>query len=133
MKNYVLILVLYLSWGCQNEIDLEGKWRLKNDRKSDQIIFFGNNYKKVKSSDDLINESTGVYFVNKNRNRGTITISLIPDIQFSDGDTVIKECINLDIVKFSKKSFTVKSPTKWVMRDGKTIKFSSVSEYNRIE
>ena len=119
MKKILFILVLSTNLiGCnRKKIDeslLEGKWSFyMNDR--DVLITFNDDglYSKLTVFDDLVYTTKGTYYFNENTKRSEITISLIPDLKFINGDTVVESCQYLDLINLTDSTFIIKAPTEY--------------------
>ena len=84
-----------------------------NDR--DVLITFNDDglYSKLTVFDDLVYTTKGTYYFNENTKRSEITISLIPDLKFINGDTVMESCQNLDLINLTDSTFIIKAPTEY--------------------
>lgn len=117
IKMFLLVFVLCVFYSCNSYFDdhyLQGTWLNEEGDRGHQIVFEQGEFHQTISNDDLVNKSKGKYFLNKNPLRSQMTISLIPDIIISEGDTIILENSNLDVVKLSDSIMFVRLPTRWV-------------------
>ena len=92
---------------------IDGKWRFENSKKGSEIIFSNGLYSQIRWNDDLVYKSNGKYYFNENKNRSEVTITLVPDLQYSEGDTIILPCENIDIISLTDSTMTSKKPTQW--------------------
>lgn len=118
MKYILSIIVLYTNLiGCnRKKIDeslLEGKWRIEFDNRIEIITFKEGLYFTTTVNDDLIYETRGKYFLNENKNRSDITISLLPDLKYINGDNVMESCQYLDLINLTDSTFIIKTPTEY--------------------
>lgn len=118
MKKILFVLVLSINLiGCNrkkiNESLLEGKWRFYLDNRVEIITFKEGLYSKITINDDLIFTTKGKYFFNENINRSEITISLVPDLKFIKGDTVMESCQYLDLISLTDSLLIIKTPTEY--------------------
>ena len=123
-----LTLLFFVS-SCNQNIDVNkfnGKWILQEQSYHQDIIFKDGEYNKGYSSDDLIVNSCGKFYVNKNEKRIGITLSLIPNKIISENDTIYQECENLDIIKSNDSILVILKPNQGT-RD-KNDKFIRVNE-----
>ena len=137
MKKLLFVLVLSTNLiGCNrkkiNESLLEGKWRFYLDNRIEIITFKEGLYSKITRNDDLIFTTKGKYFFNENINRSEITISLVPDLKFIKGDTVMESCQYLDLISLTDSVLIIKTPTEWshdtmFLRINKKIKMRKVT------
>jgi hypothetical protein len=137
MKKLLFVLVLSINLiGCNrkkiNESLLEGKWRFYLDNRIEIITFKEGLYSKITRNDDLIFTTKGKYFFNENINRSEITISLVPDLKFIKGDTVMESCQYLDLISLTDSLLIIKTPTEYshdtmFLRINKKIKVRKVT------
>jgi hypothetical protein len=118
MKKVIIILVFSINFiGCnRKKIDkslIEGKWRFDFDHRIEIITFKEGLYSKITRNDDLIFTTKGKYFFNENINRSEITISLVPDLKFIKGDTVMESCQYLDLISLTDSLLIIKTPTEY--------------------
>ena len=118
MKKILFVLVLSINLiGCNrkkiNESLLEEKWRFYLDNRVEIITFKEGLYSKITINDDLIFTTKGKYFFNENINRSEITISLVPDLKFIKGDTVMESCQYLDLISLTDSLLIIKTPTEY--------------------
>ena len=137
MKNILFFILLSINLiGCnRKKIDkslIEGKWRFDFDNRIEIITFKEGLYSKITRNDDLIFTTKGKYFFNENINRSEITISLVPDLKFIKGDTVMESCQYLDLISLTDSLLIIKTPTEWshdtmFLRINKKIKVRKVT------
>jgi len=118
MKKVIIFLVFSINFiGCnRKKIDkslIEGKWRFDFDHRIEIITFKEGLYSKITRNDDLIFTTKGKYFFNENINRSEITISLVPDLKFIKGDTVMESCQYLDLISLTDSLLIIKTPTEY--------------------
>lgn len=118
MKKVIIFLVFSINFiGCnRKKIDkslIEGKWRFDYDHCIEIITFKEGLYSKITRNDDLIFTTKGKYFFNENINRSEITISLVPDLKFIKGDTVMESCQYLDLISLTDSLLIIKTPTEY--------------------
>jgi len=118
MKKVIIILVFSINFiGCnRKKIDkslIEGKWRFDFDHRIEIITFKEGLYSKITRNDDLIFTTKGKYFFNENIKRSEITISLVPDLKFIKGDTVMESCQYLDLISLTDSVLIIKTPTEY--------------------
>lgn len=117
--KYILSIILLSTnlIGCnRKKIDeslLEGKWRFDMDDRFVLITFNDGLYSTLTVNDDLVYTTKGTYYFNENTKRSEITISLIPDLKFINGDTVMESCQNLDLINLTDSTFIIKAPTEY--------------------
>lgn len=116
-KVYVLILLSIIA--CDSKIEkLNGKWSVsEGDKRGKEIILKDGTYTMVTWNDDLVNKSSGLLFVNENSQRQTLTLTLVPDLTYSEGDTILLKCENIDIIKLSSNQMTAIMPTRWFFKE----------------
>ena len=132
--NSVIILSFFLLFlfsivSCNQTIEenkYNGKWILQEQYYNEDIIFKDGNYTKKYSHDDLIVDSSGKFYINRNENRIGITISLIPNKIISENDTIFQECENLDVIEINDSNLIILKPNQG-MRD-KNDRFIRVNE-----
>ncbi len=117
MKKLIIILVFSIVLlSCnRNKIDeslIEGKWEFSNNDRLEIFTFKEGLYSNVTIQDDLIVTTKGKYFFNKNINRSEITISLVPDLKFINGDTLMVPCEFLDLISLTDSMLIIKTLTK---------------------
>lgn len=113
---------------------IEGKWRSLDTTKGCEIIFKNGFYSLTRWSDDLVNASKGKYFFNKNQARQNTTVTLVPDLQYSEGDTIILPCENIDVMSITDSILTTQKPTQWIHKvGGGTTKENLTEVYKKIE
>lgn len=117
MKKLIIIIVFSIViLGCKrNKIDeslIEGKWEFSNNDRLEIFTFKEGLYSNVTIQDDLIVTTKGKYFFNKNINRSEITISLVPDLKFINGDTLMVPCEFLDLISLTDSMLIIKTLTK---------------------
>ena len=123
------LLFLFSIVSCNQTIEenkYNGKWILQEQNYNEDIILKNGNYSKVYRSDDLVVDSNGKFYLNRNENRIGITISLIPNKIISENDTIFQECENLDVIEINDSNLIILKPNQW-MRD-KNDKFIEVNE-----
>ena len=125
MKKVIIFLVFSINFiGCnRKKIDkslIEGKWRFDYDHCIEIITFKEGLYSKITRNDDLIFTTKGKYFFNENINRSEITISLVPDLKFINGDTVMESCQYLDLISLTDSVLIIKTRTEWNYDTGVT-------------
>ena len=123
------LLFLFSIVSCNQTIEenkYNGKWILQEQNYNEDIILKNGNYSKVYRSDDLVVDSNGKFYFNRNENRIGITISLIPNKIISENDTIFQECENLDVIEINDSNLIILKPNQW-MRD-KNDKFIEVNE-----
>ena len=118
MKKVIIFLVFSINFiGCNRKKIgkslIEGKWRFDYDHCIEIITFKEGLYSKITRNDDLIFTTKGKYFFNENINRSEITISLVPDLKFIKGDTVMEPCQYLDLISLSDSLLIIKTPTEY--------------------
>ena len=118
MKKIIIYSAFFISFiSCSHKNKdslLEGKWRNENYKKGSEIELKKGIYKITKWSDDLVNISTGKYFINENDKRKSITLTLVPNVVYSEKDTIMLPCDNIDIIKITDSALIVQKPTLWV-------------------
>jgi hypothetical protein len=117
MKKLIIILVFSIVLlSCnRNKIDeslIEGKWEFNINDRLEIFTFKEGLYSNVTIQDDLIVTTKGKYFFNKNINRSEITISLVPDLKFINGDTLMVPCEFLDLISLTDSMLILKTPTE---------------------
>lgn len=113
-RIFTIILLTVLVNSCSNktkQYPIEGKWRYMNKNKGCEIILKKGTYNYTRWNDDVINCSNGKYFVNENTGRKCTTLTLVPDIQISEGDSLIIGCINIDVVSRTDSTFLAREPS----------------------
>jgi hypothetical protein len=113
--NFLLFSIVILSCN-RKKIDkslIDGKWRFDFDNRIEIITFKEGLYSKIIRNGDLISTTRGKYFFNENINRSEITISLVPDLKFIKGDTVMESCQYLDLISLTDSILIIKTPTEW--------------------
>jgi hypothetical protein len=118
MKKVILFLVfsIVISSCNRKKIDkslIEGKWRFYLDNRVEIITFREGLYSKITANGDAIFTTRGKYFFNENIKRSEMTISLVPDLRFIKGDTVMEPCQYLDLISLSDSLLIIKTPTEW--------------------
>jgi hypothetical protein len=118
MKKVILFLVfsIVISSCNRKKIDkslIEGKWRFYLDNRVEIITFREGLYSKITANGDAIFTTRGKYFFNENINRSEITISLVPDLKFIKGDTVLESCQYLDLISLTDSLLIIKTPTEY--------------------
>ena len=125
MKKVILFLVfsIVISSCNRKKIDkslIEGKWRFYLDNRVEIITFREGLYSKITANGDAIFTTRGKYFFNENINRSEITISLVPDLKFIKGDTVMESCQYLDLISLTDSVLIIKTRTEWNYDTGVT-------------
>jgi len=113
--NFLLFSIVILSCN-RKKIDeslIEGKWRFDFDNRIEIITFKEGLYSKITRDDDLIFTTKGKYFLNENIKRSEMTISLVPDLRFIKGDTVMESCQYLDLISLTDSLLIIKTPTEY--------------------
>lgn len=116
MKQLIAIIIFAFILSCSNkskQYPIEGKWKCTDIEKGCEITFENGFYSITRWSDDLVSTSSGKYFFNENQARESITITLIPNLQFSEGDTIILPCENIDVVSITDSILITQKPTQW--------------------
>lgn len=93
---------------------IEGIWRYEGADNGSEIVFTNGLYSLTKWNDDLVNVSKGKYFFNENTKRLLLTLTLVPDLQYSEGDTIMLPCDNFDILSITDSFMLIKKPTQWL-------------------
>jgi hypothetical protein len=120
--NFLLFSIVILSCN-RKKIDeslIEGKWRFDFDHRIEIITFKEGLYSKITRDDDLIFTTKGKYFFNENIKRSEMTISLVPDLRFIKGDTVMESCQYLDLISLTDSVLIIKTRTEWNYDTGVT-------------
>ena len=120
--NFLLFSIVILSCN-RKKIDeslIEGKWRFDFDNRIEIITFNQGLYSQTRRNGDLISTTRGKYFFNENINRSEITISLVPDLIFIKGDTVMESCQYLDLISLTDSVLIIKTRTEWNYDTGVT-------------
>jgi hypothetical protein len=113
--NFLLFSIVILSCN-RKKIDeslIEGKWRFDFDNRIEIITFNQGLYSQIIRNGDLISTTRGKYFFNENIKRSEITISLVPDLKFIKGDTVMESCQYLDLISLTDSLLIIKTPTEY--------------------
>ena len=151
MKIWLIILALSIA-SCDNSAQrpkelkyLIGTWVL------DSASFpMGNKYEKEEACDYLsfLNDSDytfktncgcihldfkGKYFLLNNPKRGLKTITLVPDIEISEGDTIRIGYDNFDIVNISNGRLQIVRETEFFNRDDLHLRFNKNEIYRKIK
>lgn len=113
--NFLLFSIVILSCNGKkiDESLIEGKWRFDFDNRIEIITFNQGLYSQIIRNGDLISTTRGKYFFNENINRSEITISLVPDLKFIKGDTVMESCQYLDLISLTDSVLIIKTPTEY--------------------
>jgi hypothetical protein len=114
-KRPFFYLVLFFLFSCNQTIEenkYNGKWILQEKYYNEDIIFKDGNYTKKYSHDDLIVNSSGKFYFNRNENRIGITISLIPNKKIRENDTIFQECENLDVIEINDSILKILKPNQ---------------------
>ena len=128
MRSFFYLL-LFSVVSCNQTIEenkYNGKWILQEQYYNEDIIFKDGNYTKKYSHDDLVVNSSGKFYLNRNENRLGITISLIPNKKIRKNDTIFQDCENLDVIEINDSILKILKPNQW-MRD-KNDRFIGVNE-----
>ena len=139
MKQLAIITVSILFLISCNDDKNErgfiiGKWKYENDKEGCELYFKNGNYTQTKWNDDIVNKSSGKYFINENGNRNTITLTLVPDLQYIEKDTIILYCENIDLVSITDSILITKKPTQWVHGTDKEMTRKNFTEnYKKIK
>jgi len=137
MKQLITIISFTLILSCSNKSKLhpiEGKWRYDDTKKGCEIIFINGFYNITRWNDDIVNTSKGKYFFNENQARKNITVTLVPDLQYSEGDTIVLPCENIDVVSITDSILITKKPTLWIHGIGGTTTRKNFTElYKKIK
>ncbi len=124
-----IILVSVFLFSCNSNKKekylIDGKWRYENSKKGREIVFSNGLYSQIRWNDDLVYKSNGKYYFNENKNRSEVTITLAPDLQHSEKDTILLPCENIDIVILTDSVMFTKKPTQWLYRGESTRRFSN--------
>jgi len=125
MKKVILFLVfsIVISSCNRKKIDkslIEGKWRFYLDNRVEIITFREGLYSKITANGDAIFTTRGKYFFNENIKRSEMTISLVPDLRFIKGDTVMESCQYLDLISLTDSVLIIKTLTEWNYDTGVT-------------
>ncbi|WP_158828487.1 hypothetical protein [Mucilaginibacter lacusdianchii] len=120
------------TWKLDSVSNADGKY-CKADIKSFFTFKDASNYIYEWMNYDVGNNFHGKYIIVENPKRAWATISLVPDIQMSDKDTVRTEYINFDIVALSADRLHTVDQTKFIDRKGKpSIIFNKHKIYKRV-
>ncbi|CAD0009056.1 MULTISPECIES: hypothetical protein [Flavobacterium] len=150
-KICLIILVLSIA-SCDNSVQrpneleyLIGTWVL------DSATYpRGNDYQKVEACDYLtfLKDSAytfktncgcihldfkGKYFLLNNPKRGLKTITLVPDIEIYEGDTIRIGYDNFDIVKISNRRLQIVRETEFFDRNDLHLRFNKNEIYKKIK
>ena len=128
-------LLFFLIYSCNQTIvenKYNGKWILQEQYYNEDIIFKDGNYTKKYSHDDLVVNSSGKFYLNRNENRLGITISLIPNKIISENDTIFQDCENLDVIEINDSILKIQKPNQGT-RDkyGKFIRVNEIQIYKK--
>lgn len=138
MKLIIIIIqISVFAISCANSKSdndlIEGKWRYEVTKMGCEIVFNNGLYDLTKWNDDLVNTSQGKYFINENKDRLVVTLTLVPNLQFSDGDTIMLPCENIDVVKITDSLLITKKATEWIRRiDGTAIRNNITETYIKL-
>ncbi|MFH1003897.1 MAG: hypothetical protein V1781_00115 [Bacteroidota bacterium] len=139
MKQIInIILLSFFIFSCnkgKNDNHLiDGKWRCEEIKNGCEIAFKNGLYNLTKWNDDLVNTSNGKYFLNENKERLNLTLTLVPDLQYSEGDTIMLPCENIDLVSITDSVLITQKPTQWVHGiDGGRTKKNVTTLYKKIK
>ncbi len=120
---------------CRQSIEeskYNGKWILQGQNYNEDVIFKDGNYTKKYNNDDLSVNSNGKFYLNRNKNRLGITISLIPNRIISENDTIFQMCENFDVVEINDSNLVIQKPTQWIKdTKGSIIKVNEILIYKK--
>jgi hypothetical protein len=137
MKKLIVIILFEIFISCNNkntQLLIEGKWRHDDTKTGCELIFENGFYNITRWNDDLVNTSKGRYFLNENQARIKITVTLVPDLQYSEGDTIYLPCENIDIVSITDSFLIIQKPTQWVRNtEGATARKNITELYKKIK
>lgn len=132
-----IILVSVCLFSCINKKEkhfIDGMWLYENSKKGSEITFNNGLYYQIKWDDDLVYKSKGKYYFNENKNRSEVTLTLVPDLQYSQGDTIILPCENMDIVNLTDSILAIKKISQWLYQDNlqKVVGNDNIVKYKKV-
>lgn len=137
MKQLISLIFYFVTLSCNNESKqhpIEGKWKCDDIKNGCEIVFKNGFFNKTRWTDDLVNTSKGKYFFNENPARQNMTVTLVPDLQFSEGDTIILACEYIDVVSINDSILVIQKPTQWVPKIGGGTKRINLKElYKKVK
>lgn len=111
LSNRILFAFFLISCSYEKkQFPIEGTWRYNDANKGCEINMKNGLYNSIRWSDDLIICSNGKYFINENPSRKCITLTLIPDLEINEDDTLILDCKNIDIVSITDSVLVTRVP-----------------------
>lgn len=152
LSNFCLIMVVLLLTSCNNHDQrpkelkyLLGTWVLDSEtypgeneyqhvEACDYLTFYNNSKYTFKTNCGCIHlDFKGKYFILNNPKRGLKTITLIPDIEISEGDTIRIGYDNFDIVNITDKRLQIVRETEFINKDDLHIRFNKKEIYKKIK
>jgi hypothetical protein len=153
IRTKICLIILILSIvSCDNaaqkpkELEyLKGTWVLESEtypgenkcqkvEACDYLTFLNDSDYTFKTNCGCIHlDFKGKYFVLNNPKRGLKTLSLVPDIEISDGDTIRVAYENFDIVKISNERLQIVHETKFLDKDDLHLRFNKNQIYKKIK
>jgi hypothetical protein len=151
MKSWCLIITIFALSSCgpksksiRTKDGLIGTWKLdsvsnvngkyyKADAKNIFTFKDASNYTYEWMNYDVGNTFNGKYAVIENPKRAWATITLVPDVQINDKDTIRIEYNNFDIIELSTNRLHTVAQTEFINRKGKpSIIFNKHKIYKRV-
>lgn len=139
MKEIIALFILSTALvSCNNnrkdQYSIDGKWQFMNEKKGSELVFKNGFYSQIKWDDDLVIKSKGNYYVNINPKRAKLIISLIPDLQYSEGDTIRLPCENIDVISLTDSIMIIQQPTQWIHRkDNQSIVKNKIIKFKKVQ
>lgn len=106
-------LLLFLSQSCEPKQTyytlVQGTWK-SSDSLSEEVYTFKNgSYSKHGVYDSVMLNTEGQYFINENKDRHCVTVTLVPDeyIPIEAEYNAMMPCENLDIVSINDEKMVV--------------------------
>lgn len=106
-------LLLFLYQSCQPKQTyfglVTGAWRTTDSLTQEVYVLKNGKYSKKGVYDSVSLDVDGSYFINENKNRGCVTLTLLPNenMPFNDDFITILPCENLDIVSINGEKMVV--------------------------
>ena len=102
----IVLFFCFLNCGNNNKHPFEGRWEYRNSSGYGRIILFkGGSYQQRIWENKAIFDSEGVFFFNENKSRMALTITLIPNLDYTIFDTIILPCENIDLLEITQSNF----------------------------
>jgi hypothetical protein len=113
----LIVFCLLICQSCEQKQHayvglLTGSWRMNDSLQQEIYEFKKGSFKKQGVYDTMFSQTEGLYFINENKKRNSVTLTLVPNdlLPYDPEMIIMMPCENFDIVSINgEKMVVVKS------------------------